>query len=530
MQIKPIKPTYNMLRVFLTAAILLVQVAVFVILVLLFSDWSPIFYSLNILISVFVAIYLVNSNTQVNYKFSWILLISVAPIFGGIFFVMFGLHPKSRGMSKLLTEIHATSDEAFRMAKDSDRAIPANAHAQAQAKFLQDTTGYPAYLNTNSHYLATGEEQFDVMLEAIRQAKRFVFLEYFIISDGVMWRSLFELLKIKVQEGVEVKLLYDDLGAVRFLPALFREQLEDAGIEVIAYNPFTPVMSLRFNNRDHRKMIIVDGYIAMTGGINIADEYINKKLRFGHWKDTGIVLAGPAVWNFTVMFLAVWNALSDNPVDIHAYRAHRWAINPDGFGDSNGGQILLNLMNGNKNGHILPFDDSPFDGEHQAAAAYRNIISRATKSIDICTPYLILDDEMVNAITTASQSGVRVRIITPHIPDKPYVHAVTRSYYQHLIEKGVEIYEYTPGFIHAKSIVTDNDTAIIGTINFDYRSLYLHMENAVWMHQTKSIEDMTLDFEDTLRKSDRITDEDLKLVRWPIRIVRLILRVFAPLM
>lgn len=525
-----VKPTQNMMRVFLTAAMLLVQVAVFVMLIFIFSEWSPVLHSFNIILSIIVAIYLVNSSTQVNYKFSWIFLISILPVFGGIFFLVFGLHSKSRGMTKMLRDIHESSDRAFKETNDSDRAIPANQHASAQANFLEETTGYPTYLNTASHYCATGEEQFDVMLESIRQAQRFVFLEYFIISEGEMWTALFELLKIKVQEGVEVKLLYDDLGAVRFLPYQFRERLGEVGIEVIAYNPFHPLLSLRFNNRDHRKMIIVDGYIAMTGGINIADEYINRKERFGHWKDTGIVLAGPAVWSFTVMFLAVWNVLSPNPVDIHAYAAHRWAVDHSRLSDSNGGKILKNLFDSSTEGHILPFDDSPFDDEHQAAAAYRNIINRATESIDICTPYLVLDDEMSNALTSASQSGVHVRIITPHVPDKPYVHATTRSYYQQFVEKGVEIYEYTPGFIHAKSIVADNDTAIIGTVNFDYRSLYLHMENAVWLYGTASIAEMKADFERTIERSERITLEKIKNTHWVVKIVRLVLRVFAPLM
>ena len=230
------------------------------------------------------------------------------------------------------------------------------------------------------------------------------------------------------------------------------------------------------------------------------------------------------------MFLTVWNVLSDNPVDIYAYTSHRWAVDRSRLSNSNGGAVLLNLLNGKKDGHILAFDDTPFDGEHQAAAAYRNIINRATTSIDICTPYLVIDDEMINAITGAAQSNVRVRIITPHIPDKPYVHATTRSYYQNLIEKGVEIYEYTPGFIHAKSIVVDNDCAIIGTVNFDYRSLYLHMENAVWMYGTSSIPEMVLDFEQTLSLSQRITLEDSKSVKWPTKIMRRVLRVFAPLM
>ena len=524
------KPSQNMLRVLLVVAILLLQVAIFIGIVVFFSEWSPIVYTINITISILTGVYLVNSTTQVNYKFTWILAISILPIFGGIFFLFFGLHPKSRGMTKWLSDIHATSANAFQSAKDSDRAIPAQAHAASQATFLQETTGYPAYLNTASHYLASGEEQFDVMLEAIRQAQRFVFLEYFIISDGEMWTALFELLKVKVQEGVEVKLIYDDFGAMRFLPYQFNDILEDAGIEVIVYNPLRPFFSLHFNNRDHRKMVIVDGYIAMTGGINIADEYINRKLRFGHWKDTGIVLAGPAVWNFTVMFLAVWNMLSTNPVNLYSYAPHRWAVDPARLSDTNGGHILLNLLNSNRKGHILPFDDTPYDGEHQAAAAYRNIINRSTETIDICTPYLVLDDEMLNAITGAAQSGVRVRIITPHIPDKPYVHSTTRSYYLQLLQKGVSIYEYTPGFIHAKSIVADNSTAIIGTVNFDYRSLYLHMENAVWLYGTDSIQSMTDDFEATLAMSHEITLEDMQNVPWPTKMIRLLLRVFAPLM
>ncbi len=524
------KPSQNMLRVALIVAIMLLQLAILIVIISLFSNWSPIVYAINFTISILVGVYLVNSNTQINYKFSWILAISIMPIFGGIFFVLYGLHPRSRGTTKVFRDMHQISDEVFLENKDIDRAVPATADAAKQAHFLEQTTGYPVYLNTATTYLPTGEEQFDVMLEAIRQAQRFIFLEYFIISDGQMWQSLFELLKIKVQEGVEVKLLYDDVGSFRLLPAQFKDKLEETGIEVIAYNPLKAVFSLRYNNRDHRKMMIVDGYIAMTGGINIADEYINKKLRFGHWKDTGLVLAGPAVWNFTVMFLSVWNTLSENPVDLFSYAPHRWAVDTDRLANSHGGDVLRELLTGPRTGHVLPFDDSPYDGEHQAAAAYRNIINRATQTIDICTPYLVLDDELLNSITGAAQSGIRVRIITPHIPDKPYVHATTRSYYRHLLEKGVQIFEYTPGFIHAKSIVSDNSTAIIGTVNFDYRSLYLHMENAVWLYGCESIHQMTEDFEDTLKLSHEIHLEDELNIRAHTKLLRSLLRVFAPLM
>ena len=336
--------------------------------------------------------------------------------------------------------------------------------------------------------------------------------------------------------GVDCRLIYDDIGSMRFLPQAFVARLEAAGILVQAYNPLQLVLSLRYNNRDHRKICVVDGYLAMTGGTNIADEYINRKARFGHWKDTGVVVQGPAVWNFTVMYLTLWAELSCGADELeHFYAVSQAQLEAGRRLDVSpyllpGSEVEATRAAGAEQGWLLPFDDSPYDGEHQGATLYRSMIMQASESIDIMTPYLILDDEMFNALTTSARSGVRVRIITPKIPDKPYVHATSRSYYAGLIAEGVEIYEYTPGFIHAKSIVTDRNSAVIGTINFDYRSLYLHMECAVWLHRCPMITDMCLDYEQTVAVSERISLEACQQVAIPIRLVRSFLRVFAPLL
>jgi cardiolipin synthase len=328
-----------------------------------------------------------------------------------------------------------------------------------------------------------------------------------------MWDAILERLERKARQGVDVRLLYDDIGCVFTLPRRFPQQMQERGIKCGVVNPFRPVVSIRLNNRDHRKICVIDGHTGFTGGYNLADEYINAQERFGHWKDTGIMLRGPAVWNLTVMFLSTWDYTHGIRENMSLYRPQRWLKE----------QISCP-------GVIQPYDDSPVDSEAVGANVYLNLISRATKSIYITTPYLVLDYSMNEALTVAAKSGIDVRIITPHIPDKKSVFEVTRANYHALMEAGVKIYEYTPGFIHAKTFLVDGDYGVVGTINLDYRSLYLHFECGVWVYRHPVIEAITDDFLRTQQESRQILPDETNRLSWMKRLCRAVLQLVAPLM
>ena len=303
------------------------------------------------------------------------------------------------------------------------------------------------------------------------------------------------------------------MGCITTLPNKYHEKMEKLGIKCQVFNKFIPILSIIVNNRDHRKITVIDGHTAFTGGINLADEYINEIVRFGHWKDASIMIKGEAVWNLTVMFLQVWNFVGFNREDYNKYRPKMY--HSDDFATD---------------GYVQPYGDSPYDNELVGENVYLNIINKAKDYIYINTPYLIIDNELVTALTLAAKSGVDVRIVTPFIEDKWYAHIVTRAYYAQLIEAGVKIYEYIPGFIHSKTFVCDDEIGVVGTINMDYRSLYLHFECGVFLYKTKSVMQIKEDFLNILEVSQNITLEDTKKVKWFNRFLRAILRVFAPLM
>ena len=356
---------------------------------------------------------------------------------------------------------------------------------------------------------------FPVLVRELKQAKKYIFIEYFIINDGVMWQTILNILEKKAAEGVDVRLIYDGFGCLTTLPHKYYEELQKKGIKCQVFNPFRPILNIIQNNRDHRKLCIIDGWVGFTGGINLADEYINQKERFGHWKDTAVMLKGEAVWNMTVMFLHMWAVIgrSEESVDYEAYFPHRYhegEFESDGF--------------------VQPFCDTPLDEEVVGEDVYLNIINKAKKYVYICTPYLIIDNEMMTALCLAAKSGVDVRIMTPGIPDKKLVFILTQSYYRQLLEAGVKIYEYQPGFLHAKSFVSDDEIGVVGTINLDYRSLYLHFEDGVWIYRNRVIQDIKDDFIQTMEYCRQIELEFCLNRNIGLCIMQNIFRVFAPLM
>ena len=328
-----------------------------------------------------------------------------------------------------------------------------------------------------------------------------------------MWNSIIDVLKEKVTQGVDVRIMYDDFGCIRTLPHDYVKQLEAMGIQACIFNKFVPIMSSRFNNRDHRKICVIDGNVGFTGGVNMADEYINEIQKYGHWLDSGIMLKGQAVWSLTVMFLSMWDytkGIEENYQEFAPDLAYMERIKNDGF--------------------VQPFTDTPHDDEAVGENVYLNLINKAKQYVHICTPYLIIDNEMITALCTAAKSTVDVKLIVPHHPETFFIYESTRSYYQVLIEAGVKIYEYTPGFIHSKTFVVDDEYAVCGTINLDYRSLYLHFECATWMYQSKAVMTMEENYQKILSVSQEITLEECLNTSVFRRLLWGVLRVFAPLL
>ena len=500
---------------YLTVAIL-VQLFVLFAVTWRFYDYFIYFYGINIIIGLAAVIVIINNRMNPVYKLAWIIPILLFPFFGILFYILFG-SKRLRKRYKKRMELVSIETRDFLLPRDRvvNKIKDYNKVAANQSRYIQNHALYPPYYNSSAEYFTSGEEKFASLLEELKNAEEFIFLEYYVINKGLMWDTILDILVQKAKEGVEVRLIYDDWGCLLTLPYKYDQQLEQKGIKTEIFNPLLPILSSKYNNRDHRKIAIIDGHTAFTGGINLADEYINEIEKHGHWKDTAIMFKGEPVWNMTVMFLTMWHHLRGKKEDIEKFKY------PAG---------KTKIDQKEKDGFIQPFSDSPLDDEPVGEIVYLNIINKAEDYLYITTPYLIIDNEIVMALTSAAKTGVDVRIITPHIPDKWYVHMVTRSYYQDLIKSGVRIYEYTPGFIHSKTFVSDDKYGVVGTINMDYRSLYLHFECGVWMYDCSVVEEMKQDFMTTLAKSMEITEKKLAENRGYKSVAGSVLRAFAPLM
>jgi len=447
-------------------------------------------------------------------RMSWIFLILVVPIFGVALYFVFGRTDLTKKTEERLEQINEeidlflTGDEGA-----EEELLEKDKRVYNQTKYIKEWAGYPIYKHTLTKYYPSGELLFPDMLEAIRSAKEFIFLEYFILDDGFMLEQVIEALKQKIQQGVEVRMMYDDVGCIQTLPSGYYKKMQELGIQCVAFNPFKPFMSIVMNNRDHRKILVIDGKIAFTGGINIADEYINKIERFGYWKDTGIRIEGKAVWSFTAMFLKMWNFANRSTEDYLAYK-------PD---------LNWNRAYGS-DGYVQPYADSPVDHENQAENIYLNIINHAKNYVYIFTPYLIIDEEMSSALCNAAKQGIDVRIVTPGIPDKKMIFLLTQSYYKELIKAKVKIYQFKEGFIHAKCFVCDDEIATVGSINLDYRSLYLHYECGIFLYQSKAVMQVKEDAIKTIERSEQMTLEFCENRFWFIKVLQCFLRLLAPLL
>lgn len=514
-------------RFFWFGLIILIEVilfiAFFVILETLFSI-DPIIYAIAGLlfnaIALIVMIYIIWSSKNSSYKISWLFIIGLVPYFGIILYILFA---NKNQLSKRQKKKIAPFLEANKVLNapqniiDELKKYPDGYKAIHMSNYISKVSRTGIYNNTSAKYFSLGDDAFPFILEELKKARHYIFMEYFIIAKGKMWNSILDILKIKAQEGVDVRVIYDDVGSISYLPASYPKQLQKFGIKCYAFNKFRPLMDIRMNNRDHRKILVIDGFTGFTGGINLADEYINAYERFGHWKDNCIMLKGKAVQELTKMFLATYGAITNDLSEINQLKyCYNYYIKEDSF-------TLFD-------GYINPYSDIPFDDISLGQKVYLSIINQAENYVYITTPYLILDEEMENALINASLRGVKVIILTPHIPDKKLVYQVTRSYYQKLINSGVKIFEYTPGFIHSKMFISDENVGTIGTINLDYRSLYLHLENGIYLYRSKAIKDMKEDFLNTLKVSEEITPIKYRAIKKYKTLYWTILRLFAPML
>ena len=500
-------------RVFWFSLLIVVQIGIFVVILFNLSSYSSYLYAAFVLLSLAIVLWLVTKDDNPSYKITWIILIMTLPVLGWFFYLKFGNKTLPHRYREKIAANEAAHAELFTAEPGDTEAFLAEfPRYGVQTDYIRRISGFPVYGGTQVEYSPLGEDFFARLQQELPKAQKFIFLEYFIIEKGLMWDTVLEILKERAAAGVEVCLIYDDFGCIQRLSASYPRELAGYNIKAVLYNAMRPSMDPSLNYRDHRKICVIDGKVGFTGGINLADEYINKVERFGHWKDTAILLRGSAVHSLSRMFLQQWT--------LHA--------GPESLNFPEEEYLVSAPVPAT--GYVQPFPDTPLDHFNVAENAYMHLVQRANHYVYITTPYLILDNEFITALKTAAESGVDVRIITPSHPDKWYVHMVSRSYYQTLIESGVKIYEYQPGFIHAKMCLCDDDAAMVGTANLDYRSLYLHYENAVLLYHTPVTADIKKDIEETLEKSRLITIEELRSKLRGTSLLCALLKLLAPLM
>ncbi len=503
-------------RYFISAAVILTELSLIFYLVTFTYEYSRFFITALVLLELGCFLSLITRNANPEFKVSWLVVLAV-PLVGSVLYLIFYSRKISKKEAKLMMRIAENIDTVCHD-RENNAAFAelseenSSAYGKVRA-ILNDDMETSIYKNTESTFFSLGEDMHRKMLSDIESAKRFIFLEYFIIEEGFMWESIHELLLRKVNEGVEVRVLYDDIGCMKTLPAKFARELNSEGIKCLRFFPVTPRITSSHNNRDHRKILIIDGKIGYTGGINIADEYINRIERFGHWKDGGVRLAGDAVRGLLKLYLSMWEFSAGKVSDISEYFSADDELKTEG------------------DGYYVPFGSgpAPIYTRPTGKNVILNIVNQARKYVYITTPYLIIDYDLTESLRNAALRGVDIRIITPAKADKRLIKIMTKSSYAYLMEAGVKIYEYTPGFIHEKTIVSDGLYAVVGTINLDYRSLTHHFENAVWMYKADIIPEIKNEFLSSVEKSSEVEIKDARL-NPAERFFRNLLIVFAPLL
>ena len=499
-------------RFLIIGVLLVLQVLIYFLFFSWLSHYALIFSIVTICFTFAAILYVFSSRMDPTSKLTWMLVISILPLLGAVLLLYTRMNVGHRILKRKVESIIDQTKEAIPQSEELiEKLKKEGSHIPALVEYLSRSGCFPVYENTEVRYFSLGEQKFEAMLEELEKAERFIFMEYFIIEEGYMWGKILEILIRKAAEGVDVRVMYDGMCEMSTLPADYWKLLEKQGIRSKAFAAIHPVLSSHYNYRDHRKILVIDGKTAFNGGVNLADEYINRIKRFGHWKDTAVMLKGDAVRSFTLLFLQMWNITEKEP------EFQPWI-------QETAGQARA------AEGFVLPYGDIPLDEDKVGEMIYIDILNHARDYVHIMTPYLILDGELETALKFAAQRGTDVKLILPGIPDKKMPYALAKTHYTALTRAGVKIYEYTPGFVHAKVCVSDDRKAIVGTINMDYRSLYHHFECATYMENVSCISEIEADFQDTLSVSSPVTEESIKHEKLSYVITGFLMKLIAPLL
>lgn len=462
------------------------------------------------ILAMILAMGIYDNSKNAMFKLSWIIVILSAPIFGICIYLLFGHKDSIRFIIKKFDNM----SHHFLPYKEQDEMIMSKLCDEDiflfnQSKYLKKYSGYPLYQNTDVEFFPETNLALNAMIKELKEAKEYIFMEYYAIEEAKIFNEIIPILKKKARQGVDIRIIYDDVGSIGFIDPGFIRRMEAIGVKCRVFNPVHPLFSIFMNNRDHRKICVIDGIVGFTGGYNIADRYFIDSKRYGHWKDSGVKLTGDAVLSLTVMFLEMWSSVKDDEDYERFLKKIPYKSKEEGF--------------------VQVYADSPLDEESLSENAYLNLIKSAKSSVYITTPYLIISDEMIRELNMAAQRGLDVRIVTPGVPDKRFIYGVTKSYFSSLVKSGVRIYKYSPGFLHQKSLIVDARSAIVGTINFDYRSLYHNFEDGVLLYKYKAIDFMCEDFLKLLDVSEEVS-EKYKYVKKTLNIIHIICRLLAPLL
>ena len=508
MEKKGKKSGNSILRAVLVGVSLLLQIGWLLLMILKLNRYSAYISLLTGVLALMVVLRLYSKDMGSAYKLPWIMLIMALPVMGLSLYLLSEAAMSTKGMGKRMEKLRTSAITCL----DEDAVVmetlaKENLAVGNQFRYLSSKGQCPVYAGTAVTYFSHGAQALEAMKKDLETAENFIFMEYFIIEDGISFNEILDILIRKAKAGVDVRLMYDDIGSLGYVNWRYAAKLNQAGIKCQVFNPALPILSLFMNHRDHRKITVIDGKVGYTGGYNLADEYFGLRFPYGQWKDTGIRIEGDAVQSLTATFLELWqlNRREQENVEEFLKVSHRVDVS----------------------GYVQPFGDSPLTGERLAENAYINLIHHAKRYVWLMTPYLIITDELRRALELAAKRGVDVRIITPGVPDKKAVYAVTRSYYGTLCKAGVRIFEYSPGFLHAKQCVCDGEVALIGTSNLDFRSLYLHFENDVLLYDCPAVAQMDADFRETLAQCREIP---LCFSSKTLKFWQCILRLFAPLL
>ena len=501
--------------VFSRSGLILILLAVEVLFLFCIFHWFEAFlphiYGGVAIFTIFMVLYILNSSMDPTAKITWLVVVMLMPVFGALLYLYTQKNIGHRALRDRYDRLNRETEHSLKQNPETAKSLSeADPEVAAMCRYVRRSGCYPVYDRTAVTYFPLGEDKFKEMLIQLEKAEHFIFLEYFIVAEGEMWGKILEILARKVKEGVEVRMLYDGTCELSSLPHDYPARLAKLGIKCKMFAPFKPFVSTHYNYRDHRKILVIDGKVAFTGGINLADEYINAYEKHGHWKDTAVMVQGEAARSFTRMFLHMW-CLDEKEADFEPWLSV--PVDPQG-----------------ENGFVLPYGDCPLDRDKVGEQVYIDILNRAQKYVHIMTPYLILDGELENALKYAAERGVDVRIILPGIPDKYIPFSLALTHYRSLLDSGVRIYEYTPGFVHAKVFVSDDREAVVGTINLDYRSLYHHFECAAYMLETDCIPRIAEDFLQTQAKCREMTADMIRKEPFKRRILGFIAKAVAPLM